>query len=768
MNRLAAIAGILLFSFALSLAAEEKIVSTRVYTDPVGAQFLVDGVAYTKPQTFLWPEGSKHTLSVIPTTQDYNETNTRYVFQGWSDSSGILSSSAATISVTASPDISWFRAEVIKQYAVTILLIDCAEGVTCDSPGTVEVGGTSYRTTTTIYVDAGAQLSLVAFPATGFVFTGWQFGAGTSDAFATTVTISAPMSIQPHFRMAKKITFKTSPAELRVLADRQPLITPVTVDWGQGTRHVIGAPSPQDDINGTTWVFDSWAHGAGQNALYSVAETIDPVTLTANFVRGARVNLYTNPAGLKLKVDGRVNWQSYSFTWAVGSTHEIAPIEDQTDASGRRYVFKDWSIGGPATQNLTVSSSVADTGQRVVANFEAMNRVTVNSTPSGLNLIVAGAECKTPCTVERKTGETVRISAPASIQSGERTRLDFAGWADGGSAERVWTSEVDGKTLTAQYTTKHLLVTLVEPEGGATIRLDPASTDNYFSEGTAVQVTAEPAKGFKFRAWDGDLSGTSRSGVVSLTGPKAVRAWLDRVPYLPDAAVRNAAGDTPVAGVAAGSLISVMGASLAADYAVGPVNPLSQTISGVTLRSGDWIFPLLFVSPSQVNAQLPSGLAEGTHKLTLRWEGQAEVSVDFEVVRNAPGLFSKTVNDRPFAVATHADGQEVTVDNPAKAGETVSLFGTGFGPYLRLPPDGFAAPEVPTYPLEDAVTVIAGEASIEPAFAGAAAGQTGTVVVRFAIPDTLPAAATIDLKVRVNGQESNTVQLPIQQPAVSQ
>ncbi len=766
MNRLWAIAGILLFAFPL--AAEEQIVSTRVYTEPTGAQFYVDGQAFTTPQVFLWPKGSKHSLRVDPTTQDNIQTRTRFVFASWSDSTGVMSAGGASISVTATPDVSWIRANVTKQYEVKVLLVECADGVTCDTPGTVEIGGTSYTRSGAFYVTANSELSIAAYPADGFVFTGWDLGAGTSNAFLAKVTVSGPMSIQPHFKMAKKVSFATSPAGLRVMADRQSLVTPVTLDWGQGTRHVIGAPSPQDDLNGQTWMFDGWSNGAGQNALYTVDETIDKVTLTANFVRGVRVNLYTNPTGLKLKIDGRTNWQSYSFTWAVGSTHEIAAVEDQTDSSGRRYLFKGWSIGGPVTQPFTVSSEVADSGQRIVANFEAMNRVTISSVPSSLSLTVAGAECRTPCTVERKAGESVRISAPATIQVTDGTRLDFTGWSDGASAERTWTLDADAKTLIAQYKTMNRLVTLVEPEGGAAIRLDPSSPDSYFADGTTVQVTAEPAKGFKFRTWDGDLSGSSRSGVVVMAGSKAVRAWLDRTPYLQEAAVRNAAGDTPAVGVAAGSLISVLGASLAGDYVVGSSNPLSQTIGGVTLQSEDRIFPLVFVSPSQINAQLPSDLAEGSHKLILRWEGQSEVSTEFTVVRNAPGLFSRTVEDRPFAVATHADGQQVTSDNPAKPGETLSLFGAGFGPYLRRPPDGFATPAMPAYPLEDAVAVIADKAIVEPAFAGAAAGQVGTVVVRFRVPDSLPAIPTVDLKVVVNQQESNTVQLPIRQPTASQ
>jgi uncharacterized protein (TIGR03437 family) len=85
--------------------------------------------------------------------------------------------------------------------------------------------------------------------------------------------------------------------------------------------------------------------------------------------------------------------------------------------------------------------------------------------------------------------------------------------------------------------------------------------------------------------------------------PRILRAQLDRVPFIAPAGVRNSAGDTPVQGVAAGSIISIYGASLATRYEVGPSNPLAQTIAGVALLLGDRILPIVYVSPDQINAR---------------------------------------------------------------------------------------------------------------------------------------------------------------------
>jgi uncharacterized protein (TIGR03437 family) len=249
---------------------------------------------------------------------------------------------------------------------------------------------------------------------------------------------------------------------------------------------------------------------------------------------------------------------------------------------------------------------------------------------------------------------------------------------------------------------------------------------------------------------------------MTLSGPAVVRALLDRVPYIAEAGVRNAAAETPEGGVVPGSLISILGASLGPAYEVGPSNPLAQAIGDVTVRIGDRLLPLMFVSPEQINAQLPSDLEEGTQWLAVRWTGYPEVTSAFQVVRNAPGLFTRPVDNRPFAVAVHEDGAPITPESPARRDEVVSVFGTGFGPYERHPPDGFAVPSAPQYRLADPLTVISGDLRFDADWSGAAPGLVGAALTRFRLTADVPAATTIELRVQVNGKDSNTVLLPVE------
>jgi uncharacterized protein (TIGR03437 family) len=240
-----------------------------------------------------------------------------------------------------------------------------------------------------------------------------------------------------------------------------------------------------------------------------------------------------------------------------------------------------------------------------------------------------------------------------------------------------------------------------------------------------------------------------------------VVAQMDTVPYIAPAGVRNAAGDTPSSAVAPGSIITIFGENLSPTLEVGRVNPLSQAIAGVTVTVDDRILGLLFVSPKQINAQVPSNLPDGDYTLAVHSTTQADVSATFTVRRDAPGLFFQSADSQQYAIALHEDGSLVTPENPAKAGETLALLGTGFGPYKGIVIDGFFPPE-PAPVLMDSVTVSAGDQSPVQASAGAALGYTGVAATKFRVPDGLPAGANVALKVTVNGTDSNTVTLPIQ------
>jgi uncharacterized protein (TIGR03437 family) len=172
--------------------------------------------------------------------------------------------------------------------------------------------------------------------------------------------------------------------------------------------------------------------------------------------------------------------------------------------------------------------------------------------------------------------------------------------------------------------------------------------------------------------------------------------------------------------------------------------------------------PLYFVSPAQINLQIPPDLEPGPQTITVSSQGMPDVSAGFNIVRNAPGLFPLAVGGQSYALVLHEDGTLVTPDAPARTGELLTLYGTGFGPTAPPRPEGFAVPLTPPYLIVDPVVVHVGDSVFTPDNAFAAPGQVGLDLVQFRLDSSAPSGTAASLRLTINGVDSNTLPLPIQ------
>jgi len=795
------------------LSAQTNIVgsSVRVYTEPgAGARFMVDGVTYYASQTFTWPAGSKHVIEFplkskldgsLESYQESLDKQSQFAFSGWQDSNGTPYTSSAIV-ILADPSLKWIRTQAAPAYRVTVRFSSFPKTTSCDPAapipqdalrtGFVIVGGTCFGSDSETFMAAGTtQLRAIAFP--GSVFVGWSVNGSTSTVASRSIVLNGPVTIAAQFTQSKRVQFLTEPSALNVLVDRSltptsdrfvladdrpgignptcqsnlnlppnpPLMVPVLCfgefDFIPGSRHTIGAPSPQYTRTGEMYVFDKFSNGQGDNAVFVAGTNVGVrEILTAKFLPGVNASFLTNPANLKLSINNRdVLFLNYNFAWAIGHTHTISAPSEQRDANGRRWRFKGWSNDGPATQTLTVTGPI-----RMTATYEALPQVVISSSPTGLPIHVDGRDCSTPCTVDKAAGSEVSVRASKVISMSPQTRYEFQGWGYTETNTRVISLDSDRQVFVAQYSLAHQLASYGEPANGVTFVTEPASTDGFFSADAVVRVKAEAKSGFKFKRWDGDLAGTYNQGTIVMSSPRTVLAKLDKVPFIPPAGIRNAAGETPDMTVAPGSIIAILGESLAPNYEAGRTNPLQQTLANVTVRVGDSLLPLLWVSPTEIRAQVLSTIPDGEHELRVRWEGTPEVVGKFIVSRNSPGLFR--LENEPVALATHADGSQITAQSPAKRGELVTLYGTGFGPYERIVVDGFLNTFTLGNALVDRLEVFAGDRLIQPDWSGAATNEIGLAVTRFRVPPDMTGEVAQEFRVMVNGKASNSVVIPIQ------
>jgi uncharacterized protein (TIGR03437 family) len=747
-------------AFAPVVEAQDLGTRVQISTTPDGPYYMVDGMNYQHATSAVWPTGSKHLLAVQSMVQNGVTNKARYTFQNWTADKSTLPG-GNVVTITADPALSSIVANFSAEYALTLVFGDCPDP-SC-AAGKIYADSTAYTSSAEMWSAPGTVVTLLAVPNAGYVFDRWEPGPNqVIQGPLNKVTLNTPTMVYPRFQVARKVNITTDPPGLNVYADRIQVPTPTSLDWGWSTIHSVGAVTPQVDKYGTWWVFNSWSDGGAPTHAYTVAASNTQVNLTANYVRGTAIAFQTSPPGLKLMIDGRDNWLSYGFVWGIGETHHVQAPAKQTDSQGRTWTFSSWSNGGAESQDITVPAEAVDQGgMRFTATYSALGRMVINSS-MGVSVKVDGTDCATPCTVERPAGTAVQVSAPASVAMSEGARADFMGWPGSGTTKADWTYTLnaDPLNLNLDFHVMNRLVAAADPPEGASWRIQPSSPDGYYDAQAVVTLNVAAQPGFRFRSWDGDLTGNKPNGVLLMSSPRAVQARLDRVPYIAPAGLLNGAGSTPQSGVAAGSVLSIFGASLAPATTTGPLSPMAQTLEGVTVKLADRLLPLFFVSPGQINAQLPDDVQPGDQTLTVSAEGMPDVQARFTVVRNAPGLFPQMVDEQAYAISFHEDGSLVTADAPARHGETLTVYGTGFGPADRVRPVGFPIPLAPAFTVVDPATVKIGDIEV-PAEAFAVPGKVAIDAVRFKLADDVP-SGDAQLVVRINGQDSNTVLLIVQ------
>src|SRR5262249_48601293 len=119
--------------------------------------------------------------------------------------------------------------------------------------------------------------------------------------------------------------------------------------------------------------------------------------------------------------------------------------------------------------------------------------------------------------------------------------------------------------------------------------------------------------------------------------------------------------------LASEAIIAAFGTNLAATTQVTTDLPLPTALAGTTVRVRDSLrqemfAPLFFVSPNQVNYQMPPGLANGAAAVLITNQQGVTSSGDVVIETTAPGLFSANADGQGVAAASvlrvRADGAQ--------------------------------------------------------------------------------------------------------------
>jgi uncharacterized protein (TIGR03437 family) len=181
---------------------------------------------------------------------------------------------------------------------------------------------------------------------------------------------------------------------------------------------------------------------------------------------------------------------------------------------------------------------------------------------------------------------------------------------------------------------------------------------------------------------------------------------------------------------APGMILSAFGSGLAPSTQSASNVPLPLSLAGVSATVNGVAAPLYFVSPGQINLQVPYETGAGTAVLGVNNNGQV-ASYSFPVSAAAPGVFVDWNNSEalvPFSTGKPGDTLLAFITGE---GMVAPALATGASPFLYTPLSLLPQPLLPV-----AVTVGGMPAQIE--FAGIPPALAGVTQINFVIPDNAP------------------------------
>ena len=196
--------------------------------------------------------------------------------------------------------------------------------------------------------------------------------------------------------------------------------------------------------------------------------------------------------------------------------------------------------------------------------------------------------------------------------------------------------------------------------------------------------------------------------------------------------VNGASFSNPTTG---GVIGSVFGTSLAFSTLVAESVPLSTSLGGSSVQIDGIAAPLFFVSPGQINFQVPWELLGQTQaSITVTSNGVMSDPRTVDLAPFHPGIFAtNAAGTGQGAILISATGEVAApsgsipgrATRPVNRGEFISIFSTGLGAVTNQPATGAPAPANPLSMTTATPSVTIGDVPGTMSFSGLSPGFVG-------------------------------------------
>ena len=235
--------------------------------------------------------------------------------------------------------------------------------------------------------------------------------------------------------------------------------------------------------------------------------------------------------------------------------------------------------------------------------------------------------------------------------------------------------------------------------------------------------------------------------------------------------LRRRCGDNGTFGsgesLAQGDIVAVFGDQFTyGDPAAASTLPLGTTLGNVQVLVNGKAAPLYYVSPGQINFEIPIDATTGDGTVQIVRSGQQGNQAYINITPRAPRFL--LLNGGPYAIMTTPQGALTGIPgSPVKAGDVVVIYTIGLGPTTPPVPSGTASPSSTLAEVKGTTSVCFGNPTpfftppcATPQFVGLTPNFVGLYQINVEIPTGLPSGTTA-FTLTVDNFPSDVVHLPV-------